>query len=234
VFGRGGPNGGEGVFGQTTSSSSGVYGKNTVGGNGVTGESQDGNGVAGTSKNVGVFAHNNETGHEAFLASRCCAGDFHGDVSVLGKVTTQVLEITGGGDFAEPFAMDQGASIQPGLVVAIDAKHPGQLRLTDRAYDRTVAGIVAGANGIAPGLLLVSHRTPNTQNWPVALAGRVYAWADATEEPIEPGDLLTTADMPGHAMKVTDHTRAQGAVLGKAMSALRAGTGLVLVLVSLQ
>jgi hypothetical protein len=35
-------------------------------------------------------------------------------------------------------------------------------------------------------------------------------------------------------MKVSEHTRSQGAILGKAMSALNEGTGLVLVLVTLQ
>ena len=45
----------------------------------------------------------------------------------------------------------------------------------------------------------------------------------------------TTAAKPGHAMKVTDHGKAMGAVLGKAMTPLKQGeTGLVLVLVSLQ
>lgn len=35
-------------------------------------------------------------------------------------------------------------------------------------------------------------------------------------------------------MKVTDHARAPGAIIGKAMSALSEGQGLVLILVSLQ
>jgi hypothetical protein len=35
-------------------------------------------------------------------------------------------------------------------------------------------------------------------------------------------------------MKVADHTRAQGAVIGKAMTGLDASKGLVLVLVTLQ
>ena len=40
--------------------------------------------------------------------------------------------------------------------------------------------------------------------------------------------------MPGRAMKVTDHARAAGAILGKAMSTLQEGQGMVLVLVTLQ
>jgi len=71
-------------------------------------------------------------------------------------------------------------------------------------------------------------------NHNVALSGRVYVQADASKDPIKPGDLLTTANTPGHAMKVTDPARAQGAILGKAMTPLREGRGLVLVLVSLQ
>jgi hypothetical protein len=68
----------------------------------------------------------------------------------------------------------------------------------------------------------------------VALSGRVFVKADASAGPIRPGDLLTTSAVPGHAMKVADHDRAQGAVLGKAMTGLESGTGLVLVLVTLQ
>ena len=48
------------------------------------------------------------------------------------------------------------------------------------------------------------------------------------------GDLLTTSATPGHAMKVADHGKAQGAILGKAMTVLAEGQGMVLVLVTLQ
>jgi hypothetical protein len=69
---------------------------------------------------------------------------------------------------------------------------------------------------------------------PVALTGRVYVHVDSTGGAIEPGDLLTTSDVPGHAMKVTDPTRSHGAIIGKAMSALAADErGMVLVLVNL-
>ena len=69
---------------------------------------------------------------------------------------------------------------------------------------------------------------------PVALTGRVFCWADATYGAIEPGDLLTTSDTIGHAMKVLSYDDARGAVIGKAMTSLQDGRGLVLVLVSLQ
>ena len=68
----------------------------------------------------------------------------------------------------------------------------------------------------------------------MALGGRVYVKATVSNGPIKPGDMLTTSGTAGYAMRVSDYGRAQGAVIGKAMSSLDEGTGLVLVLVSLQ
>jgi hypothetical protein len=122
---------------------------------------------------------------------------------------------------------------KPGLVVAIDPDNPGKLRVARGAYNRRVAGVISGANELAAGMLLGSFGKSDT-SLPVALTGRVWVHCDASEQPIVPGDLLTTSTTPGHAMKVTDYTQAQGAVIGKAMTALDEGRGLVLVLVSLQ
>ena len=69
---------------------------------------------------------------------------------------------------------------------------------------------------------------------PVALSGRVYCLADAANGPIGPGDLLTTSDNPGHSMKATDADRSHGTIIGKAMTPLAEGQGLILVLVNLQ
>ena len=150
------------------------------------------------------------------------------------NVVISVLEITGGSDLAEPFEVADNESIAPGMVVAIDPANPGQLRIADKAYDRTVAGIVSGANGINPGMTMSQTGTAAEGAFPVALTGRVYALADTSNGRIQPGDLLTTSQTPGHAMKVTDYSKAQGAILGKAMSSLGHGKGFVLVLVTLQ
>jgi cell shape-determining protein MreC len=69
---------------------------------------------------------------------------------------------------------------------------------------------------------------------PIAMTGRAYVKCTTANGNIQPGDLLTTSDLAGHAMKASDFTRGQGAVVGKAMSALDKDTGLVLVLVNLQ
>jgi len=69
---------------------------------------------------------------------------------------------------------------------------------------------------------------------PIAMSGRVWVRCDTSAGAIHAGDLLTTAARAGYAMRAADPARAGGAVLGKAMSSLDAGTGMVLVLVSLQ
>jgi hypothetical protein len=155
-----------------------------------------------------------------------------GQAWFLGQVSCCSLQIRGGCDVAEPFPINE-AEVPEGAVVVIDDARPGQLKISERPYDTRVAGIVSGANGINPGLALHQEgKLDSGRN--VALSGRVYALADADNGSIQPGDLLTTSSTPGHAMKVADAARAQGAVLGKAMSPLRSGRGLVLVLVTLQ
>ncbi len=130
---------------------------------------------------------------------------------------------------AEQFMVSNTVTPEPGTLMVIDAEHPGQLKPSSSAYDSKVAGIVSGAGGLQPGVTLSEQ-----DGVAVALAGRVYVRAEALSGAIVPGDLLTSSDMPGYAMKASDRERAQGAVIGKAMTGLESGTGLVLVLVSLQ
>lgn len=151
-------------------------------------------------------------------------------LDVRGRTRTEILEIAGA-DVAEKFPVS--GNVEPGMVVEIDPDKSGKLRLAHGAYNRRVAGVVSGAGGLSVGAIL--GNLPGMEDaTPVALSGRVYVRCDTSNGPIEPGDLLTTSDTTAYAMKVTDHGRAQGAILGKAMTSLEQGTGLVLVLVSLQ
>lgn len=155
--------------------------------------------------------------------------------AATGRTTTRILTITGGADIAEPFDVrSESDAPKPGQVVCIDPKNPGKLVVSSKAYDRTVAGVISGAGGVNPGMVMSQGGSIADGEHPVALTGRVYVWADATTTPIEVGDLLTTSGVAGHAAKVVDHQRAQGAILGKAMTPLAEGQGLILVLVSLQ
>lgn len=160
-------------------------------------------------------------------------------VGAAGMVSTPTVEIRGGSDLSESFRVavpsrSEVAAATPGSVVCIDPTRPGMLRVCDSAYDRTVVGVVSGAGGVDTGLLMGQEGTLAHGDVPVALTGRVYVQADAGERAVAPGDLLTTSDVPGHAVAVSDHARAQGAVIGKAMTGLESGRGLILVLVSLQ
>jgi hypothetical protein len=151
-----------------------------------------------------------------------------------GKIIADVIQLTGGSDLAEPFHIrDQGTPAEPGMIACIDPDHPGRLRLSDQAYDATVAGVISGAGGVQPGLVMSQPQTLATGEVPVALTGRVYCRVDADWGPIRPGDLITTSATPGHGMRA-DPKRAAGAIVGKAMTGLDRGQGLVLVLVSLQ
>jgi hypothetical protein len=223
-----------GVFGFSDTGSNGVTGISNSTGTGVFGFSINGQGMVGVSRAAGksgVFGESQDPNGFGGIFR-----NIRGGVALLvdGVASTKVLQITGGGDLAEPFPITNTEAIRPGLVVAIDPDQPGHLRIADQAYDRTVAGIISGANGINPGLTMKQEGTAADGAHPVALTGRVYCWADASHGAIEPGDLLTTSNTPGHAMKVSDHAKAQGAIIGKAMTSLTQGRGLVLVLVTLQ
>lgn len=171
----------------------------------------------------------------------------NGNVGIGTSAPTEALEVDGsiradevllnGSDLAEHFTVrNAGAATtpEPGTVLSIDPEAAGGLIVSSGAYERTVAGVVSGAGGVRPGILMSQPGTLADGDVPVAIAGRVYVRADASNGPIRPGDFLTTADRPGHAMRADDAERARGATLGKAMSALDEGTGLVLVLVVLQ
>lgn len=134
-------------------------------------------------------------------------------------------------DCAEEFEVADGNDVEPGAVLALT--RGGQLRLADHPYDCRVAGVISGAGGLRPGIVL--GRVPGGQNrWPIALSGKVFCKADASYAPIEAGDLLTTSATPGHAMVAREPSRSFGAVLGKAVGPLASGTGMIPILVALQ
>jgi len=243
---KGSSAGDHGVFGITTHfGSSGVYGRSelvdpngagvtgyaTTLANGVHGYSGGGHGVLGeaiiTNKAGVMGTTNNAGGYGGWFENT------GGGVSIYapGEVQVGVLTILGGADLAERFETADPA--EPGTVMAIDPASPGRLRVCDKAYSPEVAGVVSGAKALSAGVVL-GRDADVKDGQPVALSGRVWVRCDASRSPIRPGDLLTTAERPGYAMRATDSKRSQGAILGKAMSSLEAGTGFVLVLVSLQ
>lgn len=259
VYGR--TDTGYGVYGYTTSASVGtavyadgaqygVYAKSYQGsGAAVWAVNNSGNAIVGVSAAAGygsiIGTSSAPTGYGGFFYNSGGGVALRAD----GLFETKTLRILGGADVAEAFEVrgatpatpatdasaDAASAVAPGMVVVIDPAHPGALRVAAGAYDTKVAGVVSGANGLATGIVLKSEGNSLADGeHAVAMTGRVWCWVDAERGAVQPGDLLTTSPTPGHAMRAADSTRAHGAVLGKAMTPLASGRGLVLVLVNLQ
>jgi hypothetical protein len=218
---RGQSSGHDGVQGFTSDMNrAGVVGTNTGPGNGVLGQSEAGTGV-----------HAVSTRGTGLVASGARAGFFAGDVRIEGTLVVDGnIQVTAdliltGADYAEALTThDDG--VAPGMVTVVG--NDGEVHPCTREYDTAVAGIVSGAGGVKPAIVLDQHE-PSAN---IALMGKVWCLADADVAPIRPGDLLTTSTTLGHCRRVTEPHRAIGSVIGKALSPLAEGQGLVHVLVS--
>jgi hypothetical protein len=204
-----------------------LFAENYGGGTAILAESSDtGVAVSGFSvKGIGVLGR--------VLETDGLAGSFHGTVHVDGdiKVTgnievgSDVILMPGGADYAEALTTTDPL-VEAGLVVVLG--QDGEVHPCDRDYDTAVVGIVSGAGGVNPAMVLDRHE----DSAHVAMMGKVWCQADADAAPIRPGDLLTTSAIRGHCRKVTEPARAFGSVIGKALTPLSGGRGLIRVLVS--
>lgn len=229
-----------GGFGGFRGVASGVY-ATSVDGRGVAGYSTNDVGVSGDcttagtygflgSPREGVYGYSSTAAHTGGTFTNNALGGVALKVYGTAQVTTlQIL----GADLAESFPVSDDKA-EPGTVLAIADDASGTLHVCHEAYSARVAGVVSGANGLAAGVVLKGQDFGSSGHAAVALSGRVWVHCDASHAPIHVGDLLTSADRAGYAMRATDNRRRSGATLGKAMTALESGTGDVLVLVSLQ
>jgi hypothetical protein len=250
---------GWGVWAMSNSGQSAVYGEQVNGtGAGVMGVSANGPGVAGSSTaNVGVQAQSdayeavhaetnspktaaiaaynqNPDGTGAAIYARKVggvghAGFFDGEVFVSGSITTATDVILSNADCAEEFDVDPASTAEPGTVMVFSADNT--LSESAQAYDGRVVGVVSGAGAYRPAIVM-DRRGPTPFRHPIALLGKVCCKVDAAYGAIAAGDLLTTSPTPGHAMKVSDPSRAFGAVIGKAMAGFVDGRGMIPILVS--
>jgi hypothetical protein len=155
-----------------------------------------------------------------------------GNISAKGTVSAANITLPNA-DCAEEFQVDATAPhlCPPGTVMVLADE--GRISPSRSAYDKRVAGVVSGGGGYKPGIIL-DRDGDHPDRIPVALMGKVCCNVDASFGSIEIGDLLTTSDTPGYAMKVSDASRAFGAVIGKALRPLREGKALLPILVALQ
>ena len=149
--------------------------------------------------------------------------------------TVQGTAYTGvacGGDYAEAVNVTgERRHYDPGDLLVLDPKHPGDVLKSAKAYSTMIAGIYSTKPGFV-GRRMKGPKGPNEV--PMAMVGIVPTHVTAENGPIHVGDLLVSSSIPGYAMKGTDRSRMLGAVVGKAMGNLASGKGEIEVLVTLQ
>ena len=139
--------------------------------------------------------------------------------------------ILGNADAAEDFELAAAAEATPGAVMVLTGA--GTVAPCAAAYDRKVVGVVAGAGSFRPAIVLGRRPGLDELRVPISVMGKAACQADAAYGAIEVGDLLTSSATAGTAMRVADAPRAFGAVIGKALTPLREGTGLVEMVIGL-
>ena len=146
--------------------------------------------------------------------------------------TTAWTGVLCGGDYAESVDVTGDRQrYEPGDVLVIGPKDPDKFLKAEEPYSTGVAGVFS----TKPGAVGRRQTTPKgADEVPMAVVGIVPVKVSAENGPIHPRDLLVSSSTPGYAMRGTDRSRMLGAVIGKAMGSLSAGTGVIEILVMLQ
>jgi hypothetical protein len=230
------------VLGENTGWGSGVQGT-SGNGNGVLGISDTANGVQGVSyasTASGVYGENNGFGYGvAGRTSEDGIAIFGDNPNSTGWAGYFIGKVFASGGFYNPLTdvaerIDSIDPLEPGDVVEIDPNHRDSFRRAATPYSPLTAGVVSTAPAVVLGSREEDHMEPASFRPVLALAGRVPVKVTAANGPIKAGDLLTTSGDPGRAMRCDDRAKCVGAVVGKALEDLSAGTGVVKALVSLQ
>ncbi len=228
---------GYGVLGETSSTnaeSAGIFGANLGQGHGFQGYTR-----STLSTAAAINAWNEGPGYGIITASATgigmkvtgnsglgtaieAVGDIRASGHIYAHTTTHI------GDIAEPVLtapdVDQGDVV---IINSLDGTFDNLIFIKSASpYDKRVAGIIS----TNPSMLLANDK----DRLPLAVNGIVPVKVDATYGEIQAGDLLTSSPVSGHAMKVSDHTKAHGAIIGKALESLKEGQGKIMVLVTLQ
>ncbi len=141
-----------------------------------------------------------------------------------GNVFADGAFFSGGADLAEYVLVSE--AVEPGDLVELDPHNPRHYRKARSAYSTLIAGVIS----TRPGMILGAREYSEGRAL-VALAGRVPVKATTENGSIRPGDLLTSSARAGYAMRCETPRECEGAILGKALSSLEGGEGVILVLV---
>ena len=229
--------GAQGVYGD--GSVTGVYGRSTSG-NGVMGRSISGAAVVGDSDTGAGVGGYSDSGPG--LVAMSDSGDLingYGEADGADtdfRVTNDGTAFADGGwqgaaDFAELISAEGDVSeYEPGDVLAISTNSDRAVAISSEPRSALVIGVYSEKPGFVGSPHLMEGRSQDEIT--VAVLGIVPCKVSAENGPIGRGDLLVTSSTPGHAMR-TD-APPPGTVLGKALGSLEDGTGVILVLVTLQ
>ncbi len=154
----------------------------------------------------------------------------NGNVHALGTLSASSATVgTPGtpGDLAERVDIAIDDTAEAGDVLTVDEISPDTYRRTSGSYDASVSGVVS----TNPTIVVGNGKTDYTAV--MAMVGRVPVKASAENGPINRGDLLVSASLPGHAMRydpTKDDTRVVG-VIGVALDSLPSGSGKIMALI---
>jgi hypothetical protein len=201
----------------------------------VIGYSASPAGYAGYYRNVSsgpaLYAQT-DTGAGNIIEAWSSFSDTEFKVTRGGNVYADGAFYGGGADYAE--LLPGAAGLEPGDVLVIDPG--GRLARSSEPFHVSVAGVYstqpgflagAGDDGVGYDGADLGGQVP------LAVMGVVPVKATAENGAIRPGDLLTTARTPGHAMRAGTDPPA-GTVIGKALQPLAAGRGVIEMLVMLR
>ena len=162
------------------------------------------------------------------------AGWFKGNVMVTGQLyASGSLQAAGSNDYAE--YMKSSEALEPGDVVIFDQTTKNTVKKSIQAYDSKAIGIVSTNPGVLAGGIQDENenqldRTEMAQRgyYPIALVGQVPVKVSSENGEIMIGDLLTTANTSGYAMKATEKSVG---IIGQALEDFSGDKGIINVLI---
>ena len=151
-------------------------------------------------------------------------GSLQGVLSGAFKFSHGIVTEAGAYDVAEMYPAGE-PGLESGDVVVFDQDLGSSVVKSSLVFDSHAFGVVSKR----PALLIGSEKREGEV--PIAIAGRVQVKFSAESGSVSVGDPLTTASMPGYAMKATG----PGPIVGRAIQAFDAATtsttGLVMMIV---